>query len=129
VNGVFEPTDEISNGMPVYHKMGDPDTWMEMVKTTDNTWRWYIKPTKEKGPQNSICFGYGVSDEVVLPQDCDIKAWNVHDGSKFVLEPDVTCDLISPGSVSEFMQELVVTQRIAFDCEKMELEALVSTLL
>lgn len=57
VNGVFEPTDEVCNGLPVYQKMGDPDTWLEMVKTNAGTWRWYVKPTKERGPDSSICFG------------------------------------------------------------------------
>lgn len=58
VNGVFEPTDEVCNGMPVFQKMGDPDTWLEMVKTTTGSWRWYVKPTKERGPDKSTCFGY-----------------------------------------------------------------------
>lgn len=57
VNGVFEPTDEVCNGMPVYQKMGDADTWLEMVKTVTGSWRWYVKPTRERGPDNTICFG------------------------------------------------------------------------
>lgn len=125
LHGVFEPTDDICNGMPVYQKMGDPDTWMEMVKTPAGKWRWYVKPTHERGPCNSVCFAYGTSDEVVLPQDCDAGSWNVHDGNTFVPQPEVSCDLTAPNSVSEFIQELVVTQRIAFDTEKMELAALV----
>ncbi len=42
VNGIFEPTDETCNDMPVYRRKGDPDTWLEMVKTNAGTWRWYI---------------------------------------------------------------------------------------
>jgi tellurite resistance-related uncharacterized protein len=41
VNGIFEPTDETCNDMPVYRKKGDPDTWLDMVKTNAGTWRWY----------------------------------------------------------------------------------------
>lgn len=55
---------------------------------------------------------------MVLPQDCNPKEWQVHNDTKFVVEPDVTCDLITPNSVSEFIQELVVTQRIAAEMEK-----------
>jgi hypothetical protein len=126
VNGIFQPTDEVCNGMPVYQKMGDPETWLEMVKTNAGTWRWYVKPTKERGAEKSTCFGYGMSNDVVLPQDCDGGMWHVHDSSAFVLEPDVTCDLIAPDSVSEDIQELVVTQRITFDMEKAALEEMVS---
>ena len=111
--------------MPVYKKMGDPDVWLEMVKTTDYTWRWYIKPTKERGPDNSVCYGYGSSCDVVLPQDCDSGKWYVHDGAKFVKESSVTCELITPHSVSEFLQELVVTQRIVFEEEIRERDMLV----
>ena len=57
VNGVFEPTDEVCNGMPVYQKKGEPDTWLEMVKCKSGGWRWYVKPTKERGADKSTCFG------------------------------------------------------------------------
>lgn len=58
VNGTFEPVEETCNGMPVYQKKGEPDTWLEMVKCKSGGWRWYVKPTKEKGPDISVCFGY-----------------------------------------------------------------------
>ena len=70
---------------------------------------------------------YGTSDDVVLPQDCDQGLWCVHDASKFVKEAAVTCALVTPNSVSEFIQELVVTQRIAADIEKESLAALVGS--
>ena len=57
VNGTFEPTDETCNGMPVYQKKGETDTWLEMVKCKSGGWRWYVKPTKEKGTDISVCFG------------------------------------------------------------------------
>ena len=44
VNGTFDLTDEVCNGMPVYKKRGstDADTWMEMVKNDEAAggWRW-----------------------------------------------------------------------------------------
>jgi len=68
---------------------------------------------------------YGSSEDVVLPQDCDGGVWYVHDAINFVNEPDITCELVSPNSVSEFIQELVVTQRIAADMKAEALHALV----
>ena len=57
MNGTFEPTEAVQNGMPVYAKKGDGDTWMELVNGKSG-YRWYIKPTKEKGPESSVCFAY-----------------------------------------------------------------------
>ena len=57
VNGNFELTDETCNGMPVYQKKGEPDTWLEVVKTNAGSWRWYVKPTNARGAENSVCFG------------------------------------------------------------------------
>lgn len=59
VNGTFEPTEEVQNGMPVYMKKGDDDTWIELVSVKSSAdYRWYIKPTKEKGPNSSVCYAY-----------------------------------------------------------------------
>ena len=96
VNGIFEPTDETSNGMPIYLKKGDPDTCLEMVKSADGMWRWYVKPISEKGPDKSVCFGYGTTTDVVLPQDCKEAGWYVYDDTAFVREVGVTCTLIEP---------------------------------
>ena len=62
-----------------------------MVKCKSGGWRWYVKPTKEKGPDKSVCFGYGHHDDIVLPNDCTAANWSVYDGSKFVIESQVTC--------------------------------------
>ena len=83
VNGVFDLTEEVCNGMPVYRKRNDRDTWMEMVKCNAGGWRWYIKPTKEKGPDSSICFGYCSSDDVILPHQAAADQWYVYMGTKF----------------------------------------------
>lgn len=91
VNGTFEPVDETCNGMPVYQKKGEPDTWLEMVKCKSGGWRWYVKPTKERGPDISVCFGYGHSDDIVLPENCTFGQWTVYDSNRFVVEEEVTC--------------------------------------
>ena len=94
VNGNFERTAEMCNGKPVYRKKGDPSTWLEAVNTRAGTWRWYVKPTSARGPDSSVCFGYGTCETLKDPHECD--AWYVYDESDFVIEPDVICEL-EPG--------------------------------
>lgn len=91
VNGNFELTEAVSNGKPVYQKKGNSSTWLEVVKTSSGTWRWYVKPTSALGPDNSICFGYGTCDTLRDPHECD--RWYVFGESEFVLESDATCDV------------------------------------
>ena len=93
VNGIFEPTDEEQNGMPVYRKKGDDDTWMELVSGGSGL-RWYIKPTKEKGI-SSVCYAYrGVNpDNINLPQNCVESGWNVYEGKAFAIQPELICEL------------------------------------
>ena len=73
----------------MYRKRGDATTWLEAVKTNTNTWRWYVKPTSARGPDSSVCFGYGNCPTLKDPHECD--DWYVYDNVKFVLEPGVTC--------------------------------------
>jgi hypothetical protein len=122
VNGIFEPTDETCNGMPVYRKKGDPDTWLEMVKTASGTWRWYVKPTKERGPDKSICFGYGTSDDVVLPQNCKKECWYVYDNTAFVKEVQVTCELVQGSSLPQHLQDMAEEGRIVSLAAKNDLD-------
>lgn len=99
LNGIFELSTDTCNGMPVYLKEGDPDTCLDMCKTSAGTWRWYVKPIQEKGPNSTVCFGYGISHDVVFPHECDAKKWFCHDGSGFSLEEDITAELL-PGAPS-----------------------------
>lgn len=46
VNGIYEPTDEICGGWPVYHKKDDNEKWLEYIVATNE---WYVKPTPDKG--------------------------------------------------------------------------------
>lgn len=121
VNGNFELTDEICNDKPVYRKRGDATTWLEAVSTTTGTWRWYVKPTSARGPDKSVCFGYGTCETLKDPHECD--TWYVYDDSKFVVEETVTCvqeplytadNGISNSSVVE---ERNISQVIDFDFE------------
>ena len=35
INGVYEPSNEICGGWPVYRKQGDPDKWLEYIVATN----------------------------------------------------------------------------------------------
>jgi hypothetical protein len=46
INGIYEPTDEICGGWPVYKKREDTEKWLEYIVATNE---WYVKPTSDKG--------------------------------------------------------------------------------
>jgi hypothetical protein len=118
VNGVFDLTDEICNGMPVYRKRNDRDTWMEMVKCNAGGWRWYIKPTKEKGPDSSICFGYCSSDDVILPHLAAADQWCVYMGSKFEKKPlrvGLSTNAEIPGHILEMVKKRQAEYQVVKD--------------
>ena len=46
INGIYEPTDEICGGWPVYKKRDDNEKWLEYIVATNE---WYVKPTSDKG--------------------------------------------------------------------------------
>lgn len=120
VNGIFEPTDETCNDMPVYRRKGDSDTWLEMVKTNAGSWRWYVKPTKEKGPGSSICFGYGASKDICFPQNCDQEGWFCYDDKKFQNEKCISCTLCDSSiPLPQFMIDLEAKSREGFQ-EKLD---------
>jgi hypothetical protein len=108
--------------MPVYQKKGEPDTWLEMVKCKSGGWRWYIKPTKERGPDTSVCFGYGHHDDIVFPNNCTAANWSVYDGSKFVIESQVTC--VSDPNVPSLPDKYLVLLQQKIDLYKAEMEIL-----
>lgn len=86
-NGVFEPSEESQNGFPVFRKKCDADTWIELVHGASG-WRWYLKPTANKGPDSSICFAYYQCDERNIPMPWEtVSPWNVHTSSGFVEQP------------------------------------------
>lgn len=123
VNGTFELTTGVCNGMPVYRKKGDHDTWLEMVKTKSGLWRWYIKPTKEKGPDSSVCYGYGVSSDIVFPHECDPQNWYCHDGTGFKVQPSITATLFPGACMTESALKLKSNRAKEWATEKAGLQA------
>ena len=46
INGVYDPTEEVCSGWPVYRKRGDPTKWLEFFVPSN---KWYIKATSDRG--------------------------------------------------------------------------------
>ncbi len=83
INGVYEPTDEICGGWPVYRKKDDAEKWLEYIVASHE---WYVKPTADKGrPEGWMCIS---SDPPTRPEltkgVCDV--W---DGEKWVSQAAV----------------------------------------
>lgn len=71
INGIYEPTDEISGGWPVYRKKDDSEKWLEYIVASNE---WYVKPTADKGkPEGWMCI---LSDPPTRPEltkgTCDV---------------------------------------------------------
>lgn len=83
INGIYEPTDEICGGWPVYHKKDDNEKWLEYIVATNE---WYVKPTADKGKAEGwMCIA---SDPPTRPElskgTCDV--W---DGEKWTTQNTV----------------------------------------
>jgi hypothetical protein len=109
INGTFEPTRDSQLGFPVYKKKGNSETWVEMVYTTTAGWRWYLKPTANKGPDSTVCFAYAQCDEddIKLPQDCASWCISTKEGFKQQASCVVSLaiDLPVPKHVSSRLQD------------------------
>lgn len=71
INGIYEPTDEICGGWPVYRKKDDMEKWLEYNVASGE---WYVKPTTDKGkPEGWMCIA---SDPPTRPEQtkgtCDV---------------------------------------------------------
>lgn len=127
VNGIFEPTDEVYNDMPVYLKKGDSGTWLELVTGTTGNLRWYVKPTANRG-SSSVCFGYIDQDKtnLHLPHEVGDKVWHVYDGTAFTTQNNVTSSLVDPEiPIPEAMLTLLEKKRDVLAVAVAEREALV----
>jgi hypothetical protein len=124
INGAYEISDEMQNGLPVYSKQGDDDTFIELVKGVSG-WRWYLKKKSDKGPNNSICFAYCqcLDDDVKLPSQTDHSDWHIYANKEFVVQTTVCISsapgLLLPANISQLLTQARATIKAA----KEELEA------
>jgi hypothetical protein len=84
INGVYEPTNEVCGGWPVYRKQGDPDKWLEYIVATNE---WYVKPTADRGrAEGWMCLA---SDPPTRPE-LSRGTCEVWDGDRWTLQSCVT---------------------------------------
>lgn len=90
INGIYEPTEEICGGWPVYHKRDDPEKWLEYIVATNE---WYVKPTTDKGKAEGwMCIA---SDPPVRPE-LSVGSCDVWDGERWTTQNTVRISVL-PG--------------------------------
>ncbi len=92
VNGVYELTNQMCGGLPVFQKKGSGGLWLEFLRTE---LRWSVVRTAERGTTTSYAFT-STGAGMCLPQDCPSGKWQVWMGSEGK-QPDasVTVTLLS----------------------------------
>ena len=74
VNGIYNPTDELNGGMPVYAKQGDAGTCLEYRSGVK---KWFVKATQLKGTDED--WAQLESDRAVPPEQVRGSMWVVRD--------------------------------------------------
>ena len=75
-NGIYDPTDELSGGMPVYAKRGNVEKWIEYWPATKE---WMLKTTAGKGTDKG--WARLRSDPPAPPEKVVGSVWSVWDGT------------------------------------------------
>ena len=118
INGTFEISEEMQNGLPIYSKVGDDDTFIELCHGVSG-WRWYVKQAKDKGPSISVCFGYYQckDEDMLLPSQTDNLAWFIYADKVFVTQSTVVITpsdtLPLPTNISQLLSQARTTIREA----------------
>ena len=84
INGIYDPTDELSGGMPVYAKRRDANVCVEYWPAIK---KWQVKGTRVKG--SNVAWAALLSDPPVPPEQVVGSVWRVAEGSGFVEQEGV----------------------------------------
>ena len=84
VNGVFDPEEGVSEGMPVYRKRDDADWWLQCHAFSRV---WVVTHTEVRGTGMGIA--YLRSDPPRLPDHTLGSVWRVWDGDGIFEQPGV----------------------------------------
>jgi hypothetical protein len=90
VNGVYEPTSELSCGVTVYRKVGDADRWLEYHAGAG---QWQAKPTASKGKDADTA--HCSVPAKCLPEACPVGQWKVTDDGKWVPQASITVSIVN----------------------------------
>ncbi len=90
VNGVYEPTSELSCGATVYRKVGEADRWLEYYAGTG---QWQAKNTAFKG--KGVCYAYCAVPAKCLPEACPVGQWKIIVPNRYVTQASITVSIVS----------------------------------
>ena len=123
VNGIFDPTDENVNGLTVYRKRGDADTWLMYHPPTKS---WHVQKTSDKG--TSMCYAALICDGPCLPENGPERTWRVDtdDTDSFQLQANVAISIATLQQVQTYDDEMaaaaaVLAERIRVDGFKVKI--------
>jgi len=103
VNGLYEVTDEVSGGKPVYKKQG-AEMWLEYHVSRGE---WMSRPTYCKGQASNACYAYVDCDVGVLPDKAPRGAWHVWVNRSLKAQASV---VVTPISEEEVAAEAAALQ-------------------
>ncbi len=90
INGTFEPTDEVCDGLPAYQKQGNDSVWLEFNKSLSY---WFVRSTANRG--TNIGWAYCVVSVPCLPHECPASTWKVYNGKEFETVAGLKTKLLS----------------------------------
>ena len=107
VNGVYELTDEVCSGLPVFQKKTESDIWVEYSES-----RWRVLSTPYRG--TTSCYVNFASGRPCLPQDC-VGEWRVDMSNGFEFVSAVTVTLLS--ALPSHLQTAIEEAQLLYDNE------------
>ena len=79
INGIFEPTSETCDNLPVYKKKDTKEEiWLEFNKGLSY---WFIRSTSNRG--TNVGWSYCAVSLPCLPQGCPASKWQIYNGKEF----------------------------------------------
>ena len=106
VNGVFEPTTEMCDGLPVFQNKGNGDLWLQFFRL-----EWSVVSTDYRGTSKSYAFISTGAAGMCLPQDCPRGEWQVWMGGEGKQrDPAVTVTVLSdlPNNTLALVEEAIL---------------------
>ena len=109
IDGIYEPIEEQRDGLPVYKKKGDSDTWLEYWGS-----KWIVHTTEYRGTDTG--FAYVSVDRPCLPHDDTIiGSWQLFMNGAYEAAPQLLVTLLS--AVPQHVADLLQRAQLAHDRE------------
>ena len=97
INGVYEATDELSGGLPVYVKVGSHDACLEYRVVAN---RWQVKRIEHKG--TDIGLAVCAVPAKCQPQNCPAAKWQIVVVDKLIPLPAITISVVDKEEVEAY---------------------------